>query len=87
MLTPAAVARLTAGSQLAATLAAHQTLREDGGQLAVTDVQGVLLGTVLWRQLRTGPLPHSWCWNIGISLLPAERGQGYGASAQRSLAV
>ncbi|MDQ2807887.1 MAG: GNAT family N-acetyltransferase [Chloroflexota bacterium] len=71
----------------AATLTDHRTLREDGGQLAVTDTQGTLLGTVSWRQLRTGPSPHSWCWSIGISLLPAQRGQGYGASAQRSLAA
>ena len=75
------------GGHLAATLADHRTVRDDGGQLAVTDVQGTLLGTVMWRQLRTGPSPHSWCWSIGISLLPAHRGQGYGASAQRSLAA
>ncbi len=75
------------GGHLATTLAAHETLREDGGQLVVTDVEGVLLGTIQWRQLRTGPSPHSWCWNIGISLLPAQRGQGYGASAQRAIAT
>jgi RimJ/RimL family protein N-acetyltransferase len=72
---------------LTATIAERKTLRDDGGELAVTDAQGALLGTVSWRQLRTGPSPHSWCWNIGIALLPAARGQGYGAAAQRNLAA
>jgi RimJ/RimL family protein N-acetyltransferase len=72
---------------LAATIAARQTLRDTGGQLAVVNPGGTLLGNVSWRQVRTGPSVHSWCWNIGITLLPEQRGQGYGAAAQRALAV
>jgi RimJ/RimL family protein N-acetyltransferase len=72
---------------LADTLARRLTLREDGGLLAVVDDQGALLGDVSWRRLRTGPSPHSWCWNIGIALLPDQRGKGYGSQAQRLLAA
>lgn len=71
---------------LAEAIAKRQTLREDGGVLAVVDQQGALLGEVSWRRLRTGPSLHSWCWNIGIALLPDQRGKGYGAQAQRMLA-
>ncbi|HUS17330.1 MAG TPA: GNAT family protein [Chloroflexia bacterium] len=71
----------------AATIAGGQTLRDDGGELAVVNSQGVLLGSVSWRQVRTGPSVHSWCWNIGIALLPDQRGHGYGAAAQRELAA
>src|SRR4051794_16353652 len=67
------------GGMLADALARRQTLREDGGTLAVVDPQGALLGDVSWRRVRTGPSLHSWCWNIGIALLPEQRGKGYGA--------
>jgi aminoglycoside 6'-N-acetyltransferase len=72
---------------LADAITQRQTLREDGGTLAVVNAQGTLLGEVSWRRIRTGPTPHSWCWNIGIALLPDQRGQGYGAAAQRCLAT
>jgi aminoglycoside 6'-N-acetyltransferase len=72
--------------RLADTLAKRLTLREDGGLLAVVDHQGSLVGDVSWRRLRTGPAADSWCWNIGIALLPDQRGKGYGAQAQRLLA-
>ncbi len=55
--------------RLAAEIAARQTLRDDGGRLAVVDGQGTLLGDVSWRQIRTGPSSHSWCWNIGGAAL------------------
>src|SRR5689334_14518238 len=71
---------------LADAITRRQTLREDGGSLAVVDGQGTLLGDVSWRRIRTGPSVHSWCWNIGIALLPDQRGKGYGTGAQRSLA-
>lgn len=72
---------------LADAITRRETLREDGGLLAVVDPQGALLGDVSWRRVRTGPSLHSWCWNIGIVLAPAQRGQGYGAAAQRRLAA
>ena len=42
------------------------------------------LGEVQWHEVMQGP--DSRCWNIGIALLSAERGKGYGPSAQRCLA-
>jgi RimJ/RimL family protein N-acetyltransferase len=50
----------------------------------ITD--GVLLGDVGWHLQRYGPNAESVAPNIGISLLPEERGLGYGAEAQRLLA-
>lgn len=55
-----------------------------GGRLAVVDGEDRLVGEVQWREVFQGPA--SPCWNIGIGLLAAERGQGYGTRAQRLLA-
>lgn len=46
----------------------------------------VPLGSVSWHVRRYGPNPESACFNVGIELLPAARGQGYGTEAQRLLA-
>ena len=56
------------------------------GTLAVTDGDGVLLGTVGWRQVVHGPNQGSTALNIGISLRPHGRGAGHGTRAQRMLA-
>ena len=53
-----------------------------GGMLMVTRGAEVA-GFVNWRQISTGPI--SFCWEIGIRLLPEARGQGAGAWAQRLL--
>lgn len=57
-------------------------LREDGGTLAVV-AEGVTVGTVSWHRVTTAPL--SFTWNIGIGLVSAGRGKGYGTAAQRAL--
>ena len=44
------------------------------------------IGSVSWHQVRYGPNEGSHAWNMGISLLPAARGQGFGSEAQRLLA-
>lgn len=44
------------------------------------------IGSVSWRQVRYGPNPESFAWNIGISLIPESRGRGFGTQAQRLLA-
>jgi RimJ/RimL family protein N-acetyltransferase len=65
---------------------ADDTLLDDSsGTLAVVD-DDVLCGDVSWRQIRTGASPLSFCWNIGIVLLPEHRGKGIGSTAQRLLA-
>jgi aminoglycoside 6'-N-acetyltransferase len=50
----------------------------DGGPTAIGDVS--------WHAVDYGPPPTSRCWNIGITLAPEWRGQGYGTRAQRLLA-
>jgi RimJ/RimL family protein N-acetyltransferase len=47
---------------------------------------GIPLGTVSWHAVTYGPPPKSLAWNIGIELLPAARGHGFGSEAQRLLA-
>ncbi|MEU6129812.1 GNAT family protein [Saccharopolyspora sp. NPDC047091] len=41
------------------------------------------LGFVSWAKNPTGQT--SYCWNIGITLLPEARGRGHGTDAQRQL--
>ncbi|MFD0890104.1 GNAT family N-acetyltransferase [Streptosporangium algeriense] len=42
------------------------------------------LGFVSWRKSLTSRT--SYCWNVGIALLPEARGRGFGTRAQRLLA-
>jgi RimJ/RimL family protein N-acetyltransferase len=57
------------------------------GQLIVELVEhGRPIGTVGWHRVRYGPNPESDAWNIGIALLPDDRGHGYGTEAQAQLA-
>lgn len=60
---------------------------EGGGTLLVERLDGTPLGTMSWHGVMYGPNPESRAWNIGISLIPQARGQGFGAEAQRLLAV
>ena len=62
--------------------AAHAMIGEDRGLLAI-DVDGRFVGEVSWIRMHNGPPPNGDCWNIGIWLLPEERGKGYGSEAQR----
>jgi RimJ/RimL family protein N-acetyltransferase len=57
------------------------------GQLIVELAEdGRAIGSVGWHRVRYGPNPESEAWNIGIALLPDDRGHGYGAEAQALLA-
>jgi RimJ/RimL family protein N-acetyltransferase len=58
-------------------------LGDDGGMLLAVR-RGDALGFVSWRRIVTSM--SSFCWNIGIALLPGARGHGYGTQAQRLLA-
>lgn len=65
--------------------AEHGFLTAKGGRLAVAaDDDDRCVGEVQWHEVHHGLI--SPCWNIGISLLTAERGKGYGRQAQRHLA-
>jgi RimJ/RimL family protein N-acetyltransferase len=57
-------------------------LDDDGGMLVV-ERQAQILGFVSWRKRVTGRT--SFCWSMGIAMLPEARGQGYGTEAQRLL--
>jgi len=57
-------------------------LTADAGRLVVLG-EGQPVGVVSWHQVRTAP--SSFTWNIGIALLAAGRGHGYGTLAQRAL--
>lgn len=62
-----------------------KALREDGGHLAVVSDTGHFVGDVSWRLSMNAPPPNGACWAIGIMILPAFRGRGYGTEAQREL--
>lgn len=59
---------------------------EGGGNLLVVVDDGRPVGTVSWHGVMYGPNPESRGWNIGISLVPEARGQGFGGAVQRQLA-
>lgn len=60
---------------------------ERNGELIVERLaDGQPIGSVSWHRVSYGPNAGSAAWNIGISLIPAARGQGSGSEAQRLLA-
>ena len=66
--------------------AADGLLSDDAGTLAVETPDGALAGSVSWFTVVHGPSAACRALNIGISLLPGQRGHGYGSAAQRALA-
>jgi RimJ/RimL family protein N-acetyltransferase len=66
--------------------AADGLLSEEAGTLAVETPDGALAGAVSWFTAVHGPSAACRALNIGISLLPGQRGRGYGSAAQRALA-
>jgi len=62
----------------------NRLIGPDGGTLIVT-CGDQRLGLVNWRR-QPITVPSSYCWEIGIVLLPEARGRGYGTQAQRLLA-
>jgi RimJ/RimL family protein N-acetyltransferase len=57
-------------------------LSDDDGLLMVTSGTEAH-GFVAWRKVVTAP--SSYCWNMGIQLLPQAQGRGVGTQAQRLL--
>jgi len=56
---------------------------EHNGQLMVEVVADDRpIGTVGWHRVSYGPNAESGAWNVGIALVPEERGHGYGTEAQ-----
>jgi RimJ/RimL family protein N-acetyltransferase len=63
-------------------------IEEDHGTLLIERIaDGVALGSVDWRPAMYGPNVESRAWAVGISLIAAGRGQGYGGEALRLLAA
>ncbi len=56
-----------------------------GGAKIVCREDATPIGNVSWIQVPHGPNTKSLAWSIGICLLRAHRGSGYGAAAQRLL--
>lgn len=68
-------------------LAAGPLLDENHGELVVERIEdGRPIGTIGWHAVWNGPNRESRAWNIGISLIPEARGQGYGVEAHGLIA-
>lgn len=63
--------------------AENELVSADGGVLMVV-LGDERLGFVNWR--RRPITPASYCWTMGIAMLPQARGHGYGTQAHRLLA-
>ena len=69
-------------------LAAGPLRNDHNGMLVVERIADLApIGTIGWHRVMYGPNPESAAWNIGISLIPEARGQGYGTQAQRQVAA
>lgn len=65
--------------------AAGGAINDDGGQL-VARVDDRVAGVMRWSKETWGPPAISWCWEIGLTLLPGEQGKGHGTTFLRMLA-
>lgn len=61
-------------------------LDERQGMLLIVLPTGEAIGSVSYRQVAYGPNQGSQAYAIGIGLVAAQRGHGYGAEAQRLMA-
>lgn len=61
----------------------NRLLAPERGML-IAEVAGELAGFVFWRRARERA--SSYCFAIGIALVPEMQGRGYGTAAQRALA-
>ncbi|MBC8077908.1 MAG: GNAT family N-acetyltransferase [Chloroflexales bacterium] len=62
-------------------------LDDQQGMLMVVKPDGEVVGAVSYHTVAYGPNSGSRTYNFGISLLPEQRGKGYGSGAQRLLAA
>lgn len=59
---------------------------DDVSRLLIVRADGLPIGDVSWRDVHYGPNPGSKAYQIGISLVPDQRGKGHGTRVQRLLA-
>ncbi len=73
--------------QLAAQFDKDGLLDARGGALIVFELEAEeIIGSVSYHQAVYGPNEGSRPYNIGVTLVPKQRGKGYGVEAQRLLA-
>lgn len=73
--------------RLEKTIEQEETLTAQFGKLVITTLDGEIIGDINYHQQRYGPNEGSKAYNIGLSLLPEQRGKGYGTEAQQLLAA
>ena len=55
------------------------------GKLLIVSNESVMVGSISYHQTGYGPNEGSRVYNIGLSLVPEQRGKGYGTEAQKLL--
>ena len=62
-------------------------VRPDRGALLIVRIEDdAIIGDIGWHTVSYGPNSESRALNIGVALIPAARGKGYGTEAQRVMA-
>lgn len=61
-------------------------IEEERGRLLIETLEGEVVGDLAYHQTRYGPNRASAVYNIGINLLPSQRGKGYGSESQALMA-
>lgn len=77
----------TATNALQRAFAANGLISDEQGTLVVEDAHGAVAGTVGWFAVQHGPASTARALNVGIALLPQQRGRGLGTAAQAALAA
>jgi aminoglycoside 6'-N-acetyltransferase len=67
--------------------AEHGLLTDQLSTLMIVTQAGEPVGTMSFHQVHYGPNSGSLAYNIGLSIVPAHRGKGYGTEAQQLLAA
>ncbi len=78
---------LKSSNALERSFAEHGLLTDQLGTLMIVKPAGEVVGMMSFHQVHYGPNGGSLAYNIGLNLLPAQRGKGYGTEAQRLLAA
>ncbi len=78
---------LRPAGQTRQSFAEHRYLADDHGLLLAVTRAGEVAGDVSYRLVKHGGGIANRVYEIGITIAPAHRGQGFGAEAQRLLAA
>ena len=65
---------------------ARGLLDDEHATLMIVTLDGAIVGSMSYHVVRYGPNSGSRAYNIGLSIVPEQRNQGYGSEAQRLLA-